>query len=114
MGMVIMKNRRTLAEARDDIIQNHGGNFSVEEAEQRIIAEFADGRRRAEGVLPGGIEYEPISEALWQQAKTQPPSPSTPQWGKPQPWVAVNFAAGSAIGKNDHGYLHIREILDPA
>ena len=107
-----MKNRRTLAEARAEFIECHGEPCSVEEAEQRIIAELADGRRRAEGVLPGGIDYEPISEALWHQAKE--PSPSyRPQWERPVGWVAVDFEAGSAIAKTGRGYLHIREILDP-
>ena len=110
-----MKNRRTIAEARDEFIRDHGGDCSVEEAEQRIIAEFASGQRRAEGVLPGGIEYEPISEALWQQAvKPAAVTESEPHWLRGVPVVAVDFKSGTAIARTagHRGFVHIREVLD--
>ena len=102
-----MKNWRTLAAARDELI-NTGETSSVEEAEQRIIGEFADGRRRAEGVVPGSVGYEPISEALWLQAKGPPPPPSPP-WMPPL--IKVDFEAGSAIAGTGQAYHHIRELL---
>src|SRR5215471_13180353 len=67
-GYAEMRNRRTLAQARDEFINTHGEKCPVEEAEQQIILELADGRRRAEGIPAGGIEYETMSEALWLQA----------------------------------------------
>jgi hypothetical protein len=87
----------------------------VDKAEQQITAEFADGKRRAEGVpLPAGIEYEPISEALWRQAvKPAPITGSEPPWLRDVPVVDVDFETGIAIARTGQGFIHIREILDP-
>lgn len=103
-----MKNRRTLAEARAELVNSRVGTCSVEEAEEQIIAELADGRRRAEGVQAGGIEYEPISEAVWLQVK-EPLFSGGPPWQR-QRLVSLNFDAGILDARGGQ-YLHIREVL---
>jgi hypothetical protein len=111
-----MKNRRPLAEARDEVIRTQGETCPIHDAEQQIIAEFAGGRRHAEGIpLPAGIEYEPISEALWQQARE--PAPSTglePPWMRGRAVITVDFDAGTAMAQGGRGFTYIREVLDPA
>ena len=107
-----MKNRRTLAQARDELIKAQNENCSVEEVELQIVREFADGRRRAIGVPAGGLEYEPIPDAVWLQAIGK-------GWGGrgkatlEGSFVQVDFEESSAIARTGAGFLHIR-VLDPA
>jgi hypothetical protein len=110
-GVCKMKNRRTLAEARDELIKAQ--DDSVEDTELQIVREFADGRRRAIGIpAPGGIEYQSISEALWLQAIGRGWSGKGPLTLKCSP-VQVDFEESSAIARSGAGFVHIREVLDP-
>src|ERR1051326_8091498 len=94
-GVCRMKNRRTLAEARDELIKAQDETCPVEDAELQIVREFADGRRRAIGIpAPAGIEYESLTEALWLQAIGRGWSGKGPLTLKGSP-VQVDFEAGS-------------------
>jgi hypothetical protein len=106
-----MSNRRTLAQARDEFIKAQDEKCSVDEAELQIVSELAEGRRRAVGVPAGGLDYEPIPAAVWLQAigKGWSSDPTL----KGDSVVRVDFQAGSAISKTGHGFVHIRELLDP-
>lgn len=107
-----MKNRRTLAEARDELIKAQDETCPIDDAELQIVRELAESRRRAVGVPAGGLDYESIPEAVWLQAIGK-------GWGgeatlKGDSVVRVDFEAGSAIAGNGHGFKHIREVLDAA
>ena len=104
-------NRRTLAQARDEFIKAQDQKCSVDDAELQIIIELAEGRRRAVGVPAGGLDYEPISAAVWLQAIGKGWSSEPTRKGDSV--VRVDFQASSAISKTGHGFVHIRELLDP-
>ena len=104
-------NRRTLAQARDEFIKAQDQKCSVDDAELQIIIELAEGRRRAVGVPAGGLDYEPISAAVWLQAIGKGWSSEPTRKGDFV--VRVDFQASSAISKTGHGFVHIRELLDP-
>ena len=104
-------NRRTLAQARDEFIKAQDQKCSVDDAELQIIIELAEGRRRAVGVPAGGLDYEPISAAVWLQAIGKGWSSEPTRKGDSV--VRADFEAGSAISKAGHGFVHIRELLDP-
>jgi hypothetical protein len=104
-----VKSGRTLAEARDEFIKAEGDKYPVDDAELEIVRQFGEGQRRAEGILVGGIEYQPIPDALWLQAIGKGWSGEPSLKGA---LVRVNFQEGSAIARTGAGFVHIRELLD--